>query len=408
MARTYSRQELYDLVWSKPITHVAKEFFLSDVAVHKICRKHAIPTPPLGWWAKKAAGKSVTQTVLSELPDGVSHTIIIPAAELRGETALVAAAREEARIRASDAQEDEAIESHDIVIQTLAALQTAIPAYNGLVVVNEPHLIHCEVAPISIERLGKILNAIVAAARKQGFLLEEGARSVQFAGRGETIGISITEVVQRIKHEPTPAELAKRDAWHKRRERRRRNPWDGEDDPFPWFPDWDYVCTGRLGFEMEGVYVTSGTGPRKTFRDAKIQRLEDMSSDIAVALAVLAVAKREAHERREAEERKRQDERRAREHPLRLKYVAERRSTALDQLLDDLAKVERLRRLTKGLAGLEASDTLPRFSEFLDWSQKELSRCEAALSCQGLEDRFADERIFGDDDDHCFRSQYYY
>lgn len=57
MAQKYSRLEFYELVWSKPVTHLAKEFALSDVTIHKICRKHQIPTPPLGWWAKKQAGK---------------------------------------------------------------------------------------------------------------------------------------------------------------------------------------------------------------------------------------------------------------------------------------------------------------------------------------------------------------
>ena len=55
MAQRFSRQEFYELVWSKPMTHLAKEFVISDVALHKICRKHGIPNPPLGWWAKKAA-----------------------------------------------------------------------------------------------------------------------------------------------------------------------------------------------------------------------------------------------------------------------------------------------------------------------------------------------------------------
>ena len=52
MPKQYSRKEFYDLVWSKPTTHVAKDFGLSDVAIHKICKKHNIPNPPLGYWAK--------------------------------------------------------------------------------------------------------------------------------------------------------------------------------------------------------------------------------------------------------------------------------------------------------------------------------------------------------------------
>ena len=61
MAHSFSRREFYELVWSKPMTHLAKELGVSDVALHKVCRKHAIPNPPAGWWAKKAAGKKVQQ-----------------------------------------------------------------------------------------------------------------------------------------------------------------------------------------------------------------------------------------------------------------------------------------------------------------------------------------------------------
>ena len=39
MSLSFSRREFYDLVWSKPMIHLAKEFGVSDVALHKICRK---------------------------------------------------------------------------------------------------------------------------------------------------------------------------------------------------------------------------------------------------------------------------------------------------------------------------------------------------------------------------------
>ncbi len=38
MAISLSRQELYDLVWSKPMTHVSKELGVSDVMLGKLCR----------------------------------------------------------------------------------------------------------------------------------------------------------------------------------------------------------------------------------------------------------------------------------------------------------------------------------------------------------------------------------
>ena len=43
MSQRFTREEFYDLVWTKPLTHLAKDFRLSDVALHKICRKHDIP-----------------------------------------------------------------------------------------------------------------------------------------------------------------------------------------------------------------------------------------------------------------------------------------------------------------------------------------------------------------------------
>ena len=55
--KEYTRQELYDLVWSTPMVKLAKEFGLSDVGLRKICVKHGIPTPPLGYWAKLNFGK---------------------------------------------------------------------------------------------------------------------------------------------------------------------------------------------------------------------------------------------------------------------------------------------------------------------------------------------------------------
>ena len=54
-----ARSQLYAMVWSKPLTHLAKEFDISDVGLAKVCRKHDIPLPGLGHWAKVAAGKKV-------------------------------------------------------------------------------------------------------------------------------------------------------------------------------------------------------------------------------------------------------------------------------------------------------------------------------------------------------------
>jgi hypothetical protein len=44
---------------------VAKRYHVSDVALRNICAKLGVPVPPLGYWAKVAAGRS---TSVAKLP----------------------------------------------------------------------------------------------------------------------------------------------------------------------------------------------------------------------------------------------------------------------------------------------------------------------------------------------------
>ncbi len=60
-----SRVELFELVWAKPMTHLAKELGLSDVGLRKICVKYGIPLPSRGYWARLQVGK---QDPRPELP----------------------------------------------------------------------------------------------------------------------------------------------------------------------------------------------------------------------------------------------------------------------------------------------------------------------------------------------------
>ena len=70
---TLSRQELYDLVWSKPVTEVDKEIGLSDVAVAKRCRQVQVPVPPRGYWARVAAGQTPRRIPLPKYRDSANR-----------------------------------------------------------------------------------------------------------------------------------------------------------------------------------------------------------------------------------------------------------------------------------------------------------------------------------------------
>lgn len=72
--KEFTRQELYNLVWSKPLTKLAQEFAYSDNGIRKICIKHNIPLPKVGYWSKLKYNKKVKKT---PLPKSDNETIQI-------------------------------------------------------------------------------------------------------------------------------------------------------------------------------------------------------------------------------------------------------------------------------------------------------------------------------------------
>ncbi len=79
MAKRLSRKELYELVWSEPLKTLGPRFGISDVALKKACARAEVPTPGLGYWAKKVAGKSMSQLGFPERPPGMDDEVVIGA-----------------------------------------------------------------------------------------------------------------------------------------------------------------------------------------------------------------------------------------------------------------------------------------------------------------------------------------
>src|SRR5688572_487201 len=85
-----SRQELYDQVWQTPVRKLAEQFGVSDVGLAKICKKHGIPRPPVGYWARVAFGKRVKRTPLPDLDDEALEEVRIFRSAFFGESDALA------------------------------------------------------------------------------------------------------------------------------------------------------------------------------------------------------------------------------------------------------------------------------------------------------------------------------
>lgn len=407
MSQRFTREEFYELVWSKPMTHLAKEFRLSDVALHKICRKHDIPNPPLGWWAKHAAGHKVKRIPLPKAKAGVALTVVIASGEVRQEPDNLATAREQARVKASELDLSGEVLSHPLVKKSFDKLRKAKPGNTGLVTLSSDGYVHLEMAPASIDRAELCLLQIVAAAKAQGFELSAQASKATFTNGSVAIPFAIKEAYKRIKHVLTPKEIAE----YERRQRRRSRDWSRSDwTPHSFSfgrPEWDYVPTGQLAFEFD-IHLRYASQVRRAFKDAKLQRLENLAPDIAVGLAVLAAAKVEDDKKAEEARLREEEAKQRRIEAKRLAYIDDRRRKVLEDVLARLEHRDRLRNFVARLEEELADDQGLRVSEFVAWTRKKLASADRSLSAVGLDELFREQNVFGSDDDRGFYPNSYW
>ncbi len=75
--RRLTREDLYTLVWTTPISRLARDFGISDRGLSKICERLEVPVPPRGYWARKEAGQAVIKFRLLKASPGTPLTVDI-------------------------------------------------------------------------------------------------------------------------------------------------------------------------------------------------------------------------------------------------------------------------------------------------------------------------------------------
>ncbi|MCA9280975.1 MAG: hypothetical protein H6812_06105 [Phycisphaeraceae bacterium] len=322
---TLTREELYEKVWQISAVQLAKQLGVSDVAIAKACKRHEIPKPPLGYWAKKAAGKSVRKPPLP--------VVIDPSLQQITFTPQSAASRRprrppepgdlnsppertltfwDARIASTFARLEQAEIKWEVssrlhnplpeVAATLTAFRDAKPSLMGrrqdscLVSPDyraEGSIICVSVGPGSISRAGRLLDTLVKAAKQAGFHL--GTHKADYGVRTRPVlemldirrQIRIRELTQRIPHEPTAEELA----------RKKRYTYASIDK-------WDYTPRGLLRLS---ICDDDGRHEHRSWTDGRARTVESMVREIVVGLLeevdsdLQRRAAREEQRRREAE-----------------------------------------------------------------------------------------------------------
>src|SRR5262249_31223955 len=137
-----SRAELYERVWTTPMRTLAPEFGLSDVGLSKLCRRHQIPTPWVGYWTERQFGKVRPRPRLLPTTNTHLEPIIIPS------TPRVV--RSEPTAKISIAVPPKLVRPHPLVERTVKLLRAARPGSDGRVVTRGKTALPVAVSPKSI------------------------------------------------------------------------------------------------------------------------------------------------------------------------------------------------------------------------------------------------------------------
>ncbi len=77
MEHRFTRQELYDRIWSKPMSHLVTELGTTTAILSKLLRRADIPTPSSGHWMRKEFGKPIEQPPLPPTPTGCVEPLML-------------------------------------------------------------------------------------------------------------------------------------------------------------------------------------------------------------------------------------------------------------------------------------------------------------------------------------------
>ena len=296
---TLTREQLYDLVWSKPMTEIAAEFGVSSVAFAKHCKKLGVPRPSRGYWQQLQWGQGLERDSLPPRTSATLTSIVIVKHELREGTPPASSAAPKVLVSSSLRN------PHPVIAQLQQELRGSWRRQDGESVAGAGHPVFSAAGPATHRGL-RILDALFKALDERGHTLRlcdapraERRRRLEVIVAGKpSVEIWLTDHLDRSEHVMTD------------KERR-----DVERSEFLRPSKYDLTPSGHLILE---IGWRGRSEVRRMWRDTPKRRLEDLVGEAVVAIEAWAEllrrdeAKREEeHQRRvRAEERRRAEDRR--------------------------------------------------------------------------------------------------
>jgi hypothetical protein len=410
---TLSREDLYELVWSKPMLELAKDFGISDRGLAKRCKRLGIPVPGRGYWARVDAGQAPyrpklpkreekwsDQSALTVAPAiGAYTSALIPPEELDATPSADGTKSVPTRIS------ELAIVPSTSILDALAPIKrTAVRAKHALRAQlsfqrgeKAGPVVELAVTAEALDRALLLADTLVRAAQDLGWLFDDPLALNKLQGRpartddqkpeadnlkeaaephrgrllveGEQIAFRIEERIRTEAREPTAHELS--------RERREYNYHAPRKLEIP---------TGALRLVRIDTYRTYSP-ERRSWYDRKGKRVEQQLPEILLgfyelALSIKSRRAKDEEEAREREERKRRQE--------EWEAIQDANQKLIDQLETDAGAWHRARYLRRYVRAasreLEPRTLQVRFRDqtvdFLAWAERYIDQIDPLQSAR--------------------------
>jgi hypothetical protein len=206
--KQFSREELYNLVWSKPITHIIKDYAYTGDSFKRICYDHKIPLPMYGFWTNVRFKRKVVKTPLPPGNENIKIELIIRQNGLDDFKNTFS----ELDIMKQDLLMDKELtfwvpnkltNPHKYTIATKKyhdALNANNKSGNGNTNINRNDVLNIEVSNHLWTRALKLMDTLLKLFEKRGYTVVV-SNYTKITVNGQSYGIRLAERYKRVKHE---------------------------------------------------------------------------------------------------------------------------------------------------------------------------------------------------------------
>lgn len=331
---TFTREELYELVWSEPITKIALRFNLTIWSITAACKEIEVPTPPNGHWQKLKHGKGIPAPALSDDYKGQSSVFIeerpTPPQEILNEYKEQIRNCKNVSVQVPHrlTYPDKLIEAAYEGLEGSAKNQRD---KNVLLYLSSQNL-NIKVGRPSIDRACRIFDTIIKALKQRGHKIIIAKKTTEVSVLGHEIEIALREKTKKST------------------------------GPHGWT---EYIPNGILMFEI---------GPRYQFQKFKDgpTPLENQVLDILALIERIGQEARIRRIEREKEEAIRWEQERIKE---ALLEKGKKELEKFKQLINDAKRYEEVKVLRAYIADLEIKakeNSNSELNEYVQWAKSKI------------------------------------